>query len=122
MNNYESTKNKINKVWQQTTDNENNSNKLKSGIVKSIPLNYSKVINQYDVYKGIISNNDPIIYKVNLKNFPESFLPNLKMILISTSESAIIESYNLLNIFYIFYQGAATIEITLNIVNPRDAK
>jgi hypothetical protein len=122
MINYESTKNKIRKTWQQTTNNENDADKLESGLVKWIPLYYDKTINQYIVYDGTISNDDPIIYKVKLKYFPETILPNLKPILISSSASSIIESYQLDTTLYIIYQGAATIKITLNITNPQDAK
>lgn len=122
MINYESTKNKIRKSWQQTTNNENDADKLESGLVKWIPLYYDKTINQYIIYDGVISSSDPIIYKIDLKYFPETILPNLKPILISSSASAIIESYQLSTMLYIIYQGAATIKITLNIINPQDAK
>lgn len=122
MINYESTKNKINKVWQQTTDNENNADKLESGLVKWIPLNYQKKTNQYIVCDEIISNSDPIIYKIDLKNFPDKFKPNFRVVLESNSSSSLIENYYLENTMYIIYQGAATIKITLYLTNPQDAK
>jgi len=120
MDNYEAIPNKIRKIWQQTDSNENNSNNLESGLVKLITLNYNKVLNQYDIVSGMISSSDPIIYKVKLTHFPESILPNLKTILSSNSSNSTIESHHIGTTIYIFYQGAATITITLNIVTPQN--
>lgn len=114
--------NRIRKTWQQTIENDNKSEKLKSEFVKVLSLDYNKVLNQYDIFSGVISSSDPIIYKVKLNSFSESVLPNLKTILVSDSSSSIIESYHLGTTIYIFYQGAATITITLNIVTPQEAK
>lgn len=122
MGNYESTSKKIRTIWQGTAQNINNSNRLKSGLVKIVPLNYIKIINKYSVYVGTINNTDPIIFKVKLTNFPESIFPNLRTILISTSASSEIESYNISNTIYIFYRGIATINVSLNNVNPHDSK
>jgi hypothetical protein len=126
MNNYKDTKHKIRNIWETTINNKNNAGRLESGLIKVISLNYNKIINDYIVYNGVISNSDPIIYKVELKQFPESILPNLKTILTSTSASSKINYYTedkeSLKTIYIFYEGAATITITLNVVTPQDAK
>jgi len=120
MTNSEPISNKIRKTWQQTDSNETNANNLKSGLVKVIPLNYNKILNKYDIVSEMISNDDPIIYKVKLTHFPESVLPNLKTILLSNSSNSTIESHYLGTTVYIFYQGAATITITLNVIIPQE--
>lgn len=124
--NYESTPNKIRHIWDTTINNKNKADKLKSGLIKVIPLNYNKKINAYEVYSGVISNDDPIIYKVSIRNIPNIFLLNYKVILTSTSASSKINYYTedkeSLKTIYIFYEGAATITITLNVVNPQDAQ
>ena len=120
MVNYESIPKKIRKIWNQTIQNENDANRLNSGLVKNFSFNYNKKVNKHTVYDGGIGNSDPIIYKVTLNNLPDNFVPNIKVVLESTSSSSIIDYYLIGNVIYVFYQGAATITIDLYIINPQD--
>lgn len=116
MSNYENIKHKINKLWLINQDNDNIVNSLKKGLVKNISFNYDKKISKYIVYEGAINNEEPIIFKIELNEFPENILINLKPILISEFESVEINSYNIENVMYIFYQGIS-VDIKLSLIN-----
>jgi len=132
MINYESTPKKIRKIWNQTIQNEDNADNLESGLVRNLSFDYNKNINKYIIYSGTVSNSDPIIYKITLKDFQSRLIPNIKISLESTSSSSVIDYYLLEEKIedeigkkidckiYIFYQGAATITIDLYIINPQD--
>jgi len=118
---YDNSKHKIYKIWQNTIQNKDDVKNLKKEQIKTIQANYNSKVSKYTIYDGSISSADPIIFKVNLSTFPEITIPYIKIIPITNSSDSIVESFVTPTYTYIYYQGIASdVKIYLILKFPQD--
>jgi len=127
MNNYEGTKNKIQKIFNKVENSSIVIDRLKNYNIITKSCSYNTKQSIYPINNSLITDDNPILFKIYLENFPEKILSDIKIFSIVENSSIV----NLDKIFvpiqdsyycYIYWQGnlSSTLKINLFISTVQD--
>jgi len=112
---------KIRQIFDKTTTNEDNIEKLKEVRIKTLSINYSKNKKEYTTDWLQIGVSWDGYISIELKDFPEEFISNLKVVGIFKTSDGLISTDNYLNCipkwYYIIreYENKYVLEIFVDI-------